>query len=111
MPELKCPNCGRTDKWIGSASMVKEGRRLRCGQCLLWFTVAMPEGEDPTIVATALQPSVKGWRTKTPCAIDLLPARLAYHDPAQPEKLCEHCGRPFTGPALFCSIECSEASA
>lgn len=121
MAELVCPNCDRTNVWIGAAPLttaVGTAVALRCGSqdhgvgCLLWFSAEIPSEGDPVIVAAMQRPpSARAWRTKTPCPVDLLPARLAYHDPAEPERACEHCGQPYRGPAEYCSIECADADA
>jgi len=38
-------------------------------------------------------------------------AKMAYFDVRCPERLCDHCGRPYRGPAVFCCLECAVADA
>jgi hypothetical protein len=38
-------------------------------------------------------------------------ARAAYRDDSYPERACDHCGKPYRGPAVFCSLECAIAAA
>ncbi len=35
----------------------------------------------------------------------------AYADPAYPPRPCDHCGRSYQGPAVYCSISCALADA
>jgi hypothetical protein len=30
-----------------------------------------------------------------------------YHNPAFPSRLCDACHEPYTGPALYCSLQCT----
>jgi hypothetical protein len=38
-------------------------------------------------------------------------AKLAYRDDKFPERACDHCGKPYRGPAVYCSLECAVADA
>jgi hypothetical protein len=38
-------------------------------------------------------------------------ARRAYVDETFEERACDHCGKPYRGPAVFCSYECAVAAA
>jgi hypothetical protein len=38
-------------------------------------------------------------------------ARAAYRDDTCEERDCDYCGRPYRGPAVYCSLECAEADA
>jgi hypothetical protein len=38
-------------------------------------------------------------------------ARAAYHDDSYPERACDHCGKPYRGPAVYCSFACAVADA
>lgn len=40
-------------------------------------------------------------------------ARAAYHDPTYPERTCEYepCSKTYTGPAVYCSLDCAIADA
>lgn len=38
-------------------------------------------------------------------------ARAAYLDASKPERNCDHCGSPYRGPAVYCSLECAQADA
>jgi hypothetical protein len=38
-------------------------------------------------------------------------ARAAYRDDSFPARLCDHCGTPYRGPAVYCSPECAVADA
>jgi len=38
-------------------------------------------------------------------------AEEAYRDHRFPERLCDHCGKPYRGPAVYCSLECAIADA
>ena len=38
-------------------------------------------------------------------------ARAAYRDPAYPWRACDGCGRPYRGPAVYCSLDCAVADA
>jgi hypothetical protein len=40
-----------------------------------------------------------------------LAAGLAYHNPDFPLRACDACGRPYRGPAIYCSISCAERAA
>jgi hypothetical protein len=33
----------------------------------------------------------------------------AYSDPSFPERACDYCGRPYRGPAVYCSLDCAQA--
>ena len=35
----------------------------------------------------------------------------SYEDPRFSERACERCGKPYRGPALYCSFECAAADA
>jgi hypothetical protein len=35
----------------------------------------------------------------------------AYRDDAFDERLCDHCGKSYRGPAVYCSLECAVADA
>jgi len=35
----------------------------------------------------------------------------AYRDRRFPERSCDHCGKPYQGPAVYCSIDCALADA
>lgn len=34
-------------------------------------------------------------------------ARESYHDSAYPQRQCDFCGRFYTGPAVYCSLDCA----
>lgn len=38
-------------------------------------------------------------------------AEAAYHDDGYPERDCDRCGRPYRGPAVYCSLRCAIADA
>jgi hypothetical protein len=38
-------------------------------------------------------------------------ARAAYRDDSFPARLCDHCGTPYRGPAVYCSLTCAIADA
>jgi hypothetical protein len=38
-------------------------------------------------------------------------ARASYIDASYPTRFCDHCSRPYCGPALYCSLECAVADA
>lgn len=38
-------------------------------------------------------------------------AQAAYEDDSFEERACDYCGRPYQGPAVYCSLECAEADA
>jgi hypothetical protein len=38
-------------------------------------------------------------------------ARAAYRNDSFPARLCDHCGTPYRGPAVYCSLECAVADA
>jgi hypothetical protein len=38
-------------------------------------------------------------------------ARAAYHDNSFPQRPCERCGKPYCGPAVYCSLTCALADA
>jgi hypothetical protein len=38
-------------------------------------------------------------------------ARATYRDDSFPARLCDHCGTPYRGPAVYCSLECAVADA
>lgn len=35
---------------------------------------------------------------------------LAYHDPKCPPRACDHCGKTYQGPAVYCSFDCAIAN-
>ena len=35
----------------------------------------------------------------------------AYRDDSFPERDCDHCGKPYKGPAVYCSLHCAMADA
>jgi hypothetical protein len=35
----------------------------------------------------------------------------SYFDDGFPERECDHCGKPYRGPAVYCSLECALADA
>jgi hypothetical protein len=35
--------------------------------------------------------------------------RAAYRDDSYPERACDHCGKPYRGPAVYCSFDCAIA--
>ena len=38
-------------------------------------------------------------------------ARASYRDDGFAERPCDHCGKPYRGPAVYCSLECAIADA
>lgn len=38
-------------------------------------------------------------------------ARKAYENDAYPTRQCDHCGKPYRGPAVYCSLACALADA
>jgi Zn ribbon nucleic-acid-binding protein len=34
-------------------------------------------------------------------------ARAGYRDEQFPERACDHCGKPYRGPAVYCSLTCA----
>jgi hypothetical protein len=38
-------------------------------------------------------------------------AEAAYSDPSCPARDCDHCGRSYAGPAVYCSLGCALADA
>jgi hypothetical protein len=38
-------------------------------------------------------------------------ARAAYRDDHFPERNCDRCGKPYRGPAVYCSLDCALADA
>jgi hypothetical protein len=38
-------------------------------------------------------------------------ARAAYRDDSFPARLCDRCGTPYRGPAVYCSLACAVADA
>jgi hypothetical protein len=59
----------------------------------------MTEVEEPPARAPA------GWDRR------IAKVRALYYDNTQPERECEHCGIPYRGPAVYCSLECAQADA
>ena len=39
------------------------------------------------------------------------PPQNSYRNDAYPERACDHCGQPYRGPAVYCSLACSLADA
>lgn len=37
-------------------------------------------------------------------------ARAAFHSFHFDERKCDHCGRPYHGPAVYCSLRCATAA-
>jgi hypothetical protein len=37
----------------------------------------------------------------------LAPHRAAYVDESYPERNCDRCGKPYRGPAVYCSLDCA----
>jgi hypothetical protein len=42
---------------------------------------------------------------------DASPPADAYRDDRFAERSCDHCGKPYRGPAVYCSLECAVADA
>jgi hypothetical protein len=38
-------------------------------------------------------------------------AEAAYFDESYPERLCDYCGKPYRGPAVYCALRCAIADA
>jgi hypothetical protein len=38
-------------------------------------------------------------------------ARARYRDASFPERACDACGKPYRGPAVYCSLDCAIADA
>lgn len=38
-------------------------------------------------------------------------ARSTYHNPTFDPRRCYHCGETYTGPAVYCSLDCALADA
>lgn len=36
-------------------------------------------------------------------------AEALYHDSSFPARACDYCGRSYTGPAVYCSLDCALA--
>ena len=36
-------------------------------------------------------------------------ARAAYRDDSYPERACDYCARVYRGPAVYCSLRCTQA--
>jgi hypothetical protein len=34
-----------------------------------------------------------------------------YRDDSFPERTCDHCGKPYRGPAVYCSLDCAVSDA
>lgn len=39
------------------------------------------------------------------------PPRELYEDVSYPARECDHCGKTYRGPAVYCSLECALADA
>ena len=65
----------------------------------------LPEGQR------ALTTAERQARWKRRQAEQLRFARAAYHDPKCCAARCMHCGHEYTGPSLYCSLECAMADA
>ena len=91
--------------------------------------VMVPEGEAPPAMKP-IPPPVPSWspalrdamgriwllagRLNDQEAIELLQfvsARASYRDDAWIGRSCEHCGQPYNGPAVYCSLQCAQADA
>ena len=42
---------------------------------------------------------------------EIADAAQTYHDDSRPERACHHCGKPYRGPAVYCSLQCAIADA
>ncbi len=65
----------------------------------------LPEGVRPLTVAERQR------RFKQRQADLLAHARASYHNPTFPPRQCLHCGTDYTGPAVYCSLDCALADA
>lgn len=63
-------------------------------------------GTDTVIIARRAYAS-RGLRLSADEARDL--AKAHYYDPRFPERECDHCHTLYTGPAVYCSLDCAEA--
>ncbi len=61
----------------------------------------LPEGRQPL---TTAQRQARFKRRQTE---QLAFARAAYHDPKYSPARCLHCGNDYTGPSVYCSLECA----
>ena len=41
----------------------------------------------------------------------IVKSRTAYRDDSYPERDCDRCGKPYCGPAVYCSLECAAVDA
>ena len=41
----------------------------------------------------------------------IAPRRNPYRDEGSPERACDHCGKLYRGPAVYCSLACALADA
>lgn len=49
------------------------------------------------------------WDAALPRPCPVLPD--PYRNPVWPERPCDHCGQPYQGPAVYCSMDCALADA
>jgi ribosomal protein S27AE len=90
-PSFVCPRCG------AESYNPNDIRESYCGRCHVFV-------DDPTMPPLPPLPIV------APPAANRR-ARAAYVDPAYSERLCDRCGKPYQGPAVYCSLECALADA
>jgi Family of unknown function (DUF6166) len=72
---------------------------------LLHVVQALPALEDWQLT----REDIAGWlaTVQAPAA----GVAAAYSDPSCPERACDYCGKPYRGPAVYCSLECATADA
>lgn len=86
-----CLDCG-----VGVIAF-SEGLGPRCSVCT-WIRDMSPAEQE--IVRNRLydREAMQHWR-KFGC----------YHDESFPERPCDHCGRRYQGPAVYCCLACATA--
>lgn len=118
IPERACPYCG---KGLDSVSMLEgdvpppsKGDMAVCFGCaeIMQFGdgLTMEKMSADELAALSLDEMADIRKTQGAIRAFLngeVDVRASYHDDRFAERKCDHCGRAYQGPAVYCSFECA----
>lgn len=93
-----CPDCGSTSLWDGPRGGLSVNQQ--CLMCGSWWNVLRYDFGDEVgrhVILAERIPDKPGFNP--------------YFDAACPPRRCDHCGRFYKGPAVYCSLGCAQADA
>jgi hypothetical protein len=97
MIEIDCQDCGLHCTIFGAEAGAK---MTRCATCQFIRDFSAPEEQEAVRARLYDEESMQYWR-EIGC----------YRDDTSPERACDHCQRPYRGPAVYCSLTCALADA